>query len=533
MADKKYHIIEQIQNSLKSTTDFPAMSHTISLVSKQASLGSDTSITELTNTILNDFALTNKLLKIVNTVFFIRFQHEGRISTVSKAVHILGYMQVRNSAISLMLFENLQNKSMAMELKDTFIITLLSSTIAKELSKTLNFDNIEEAFICSMFHNLGRLLVTFYLPKHKREIKEIIRNNRADEFTATRHVLGLTYEELGITFAKEWHFSDEILYTMQRKTDKELPKPTTKLDMLLCITSFSNKLCSVLNKENLSSVEIHNHVSSLINDFEHCFKISEDTLNNILESSILEIEGYANEFSMDIRKIPFLKKMILFLNGSQVREPEGETIFESIEITEEKRDNYLDVDGIKLLNHTNNSFAEESSDNPDTILARGIQEIGSFLLGDFSFNEVLRMALEVMFRGMTFQRVFICIRKTKEQIMEGRFGFGKDVDEIARNFRFPISRSSEDVFNMALSQESDILVDDVNDMRIKPRIPKWYRELVDAETFILLPVIVMRTPLGLIYADKKYANEIEIPPQRLSYLKTLRNQSILAIKQRM
>ena len=44
---------------------------------------------------------------------------------------ILGFDAVRNIAITLILFEHLQNKSHAAQLKDEFIRTLFSAILAK------------------------------------------------------------------------------------------------------------------------------------------------------------------------------------------------------------------------------------------------------------------------------------------------------------------------------------------------------------------------------------------------------------------
>lgn len=70
----KQKTIELLMSRAKERNDFPAMTRTIDIVKKQTSSANDTSITELTSTILDDFALTSKLLKLVNSVFYINYQ---------------------------------------------------------------------------------------------------------------------------------------------------------------------------------------------------------------------------------------------------------------------------------------------------------------------------------------------------------------------------------------------------------------------------------------------------------------------------
>ncbi|MBF0593268.1 MAG: serine/threonine protein kinase, partial [Nitrospirae bacterium] len=113
---------------------------------------------------------------------------------------------------------------------------------------------------------------------------------------------------------------------------------------------------------------------------------------------------------------------------------------------------------------------------------------------------------------------------------EARFGFGDNVFVIMKNFRFTMDEGEDDVFNMAINKDMDLLVNDINDRRIKLRLPQWFVRLVDVETFILMPIIISKMPIGLIYMDKDNPGDLNISQTTLRYLKTLRDQAILAIK---
>jgi hypothetical protein len=53
-----------------------------------------------------------------------------------------------------------------------------------------------------------------------------------------------------------------------------------------------------------------------------------------------------------------------------------------------------------------------------------------------------------------------------------------------------------------------------------------------APSFLIYPIIIKDTPLGLFYADKSHKGSI-ISGAQLNYMKTLRNQAIMAIKQKL
>jgi GAF domain-containing protein len=135
-----------------------------------------------------------------------------------------------------------------------------------------------------------------------------------------------------------------------------------------------------------------------------------------------------------------------------------------------------------------------------------------------------------MYTGMGFEHVVLCIKDGRRNAMCGKFGFGDGAQSLVKTFDFSLA-AQPDVFLVALQNNADILISDIDDPKIATRIPAWYRQHVAARTFVLFPIIVKGKPVGLIYADRPHAGDITIPEKELSLLKSLRNQAVLAIRQ--
>ena len=210
---------------MRHKSDFPALSATIGAINR-ASASEDESANTLTKHILKDFALTSKLLKMVNSAYFGAFG--GTISTVSKAVVIMGFDRIRNAAITLMLFEHLQNKAQAARLKEDLVASYFSGVLARQLVAKTGIRNLEEAFICATFHNLGRLLTSFYFPEEDRQIQRLIRQKGVDEMQASIQVLGVSFEELGIGVAKVWNFPPRLIQSMRHIDEDEVVRADTE-----------------------------------------------------------------------------------------------------------------------------------------------------------------------------------------------------------------------------------------------------------------------------------------------------------------
>ena len=98
----KQATLDFLLRRMRHKSDFPALSESVSAINKIANSETE-SITKLSSTILKDFALTNKILRLVNSAYF-RPAGGGSISTVSRAVIVLGFEAVRNIAAGEELF---------------------------------------------------------------------------------------------------------------------------------------------------------------------------------------------------------------------------------------------------------------------------------------------------------------------------------------------------------------------------------------------------------------------------------------------
>ena len=98
--------LEFLLRRMQHKSDFPALSNSVVRIQGMATSETE-SVNSVTNEILKDVALTNKLLRLVNSVHYSR---GGSISTVSRAVSLVGFNGIRNMALSLVLLEHMQDK---------------------------------------------------------------------------------------------------------------------------------------------------------------------------------------------------------------------------------------------------------------------------------------------------------------------------------------------------------------------------------------------------------------------------------------
>ena len=537
--ESKQSTLDFLLRRMRHRGDFPALSESVSSINRVVSSDRE-SINKLSNSILKDFALTNKILRLVNTAFYSTYGG-GTISTISRAVIILGFDAVRNIAVTLILFEHMQNKAHATHLKEEFIQTLFSGLIAKDIAQSASKDikDPEEAFICSMFHNLGRLLAMFYFQEEAETINRVMAQKECNEDIASAQVLGISYQDLGIGIAKTWGFPEQIVHSMRKLPPDSVPRPKTPMDKLRIITSFSNELCEIV--ANTPSEDRLKSIRKLSGRYGDSMPIQEKQLQQTLEKALDEITQFAGTVRLGIRQSQIGKQVATWTGhthqGEAIKEGATEHAADGTSLTEAeaRMQDTVAITATEGVTLAQAKFPEDMGNKADAgnaqaILTAGIQDISNSLVDGCSLNDLLRMILETMYRSMGFQRVLLCIKDAKQNTMVGRFGFGEDINQTIKTFKFPLSYTP-DVFHAALSKGVDILISDINEPKIRERIPDWYRKTVTAQTFVLFPLNIKNVPVALIYADKELAGGINMPENELSLLRTLRNQALLAIKQ--
>ncbi len=489
---------------MRHKSDFPALSTTIGAVNRAAANETER-VTAFADRILRDFALTNKLLKLVNSACYQQFG--GAVSTVSRAVMIMGFDNIRNLAVSLLLFEHLQNKSFAAQMKEEALAAYLSGVLARQLSPRTAVSEPEAAFIGAMFHDLGRLLTLFYFPEEYGEIRRLLcQQEEMSERRAVVRVLGIPYPDLAMGVARAWNFPDNLIATMRQQGDGKVRTPKSEEQRLAMVSELAASLCTAMRVDDPARRK--SAFASLAARFGSALGVKVEDLEQSAAEAALVLVSEMDGLGLRPGQSPL---MTMLAQWGDEPEPAAPGTHARLPAPAED---------------------EAARLQARTILNSGIQDITNALVGSFELNDLLRMILETMFRGIGFRRVLLLIRSPQHNALRARFGFGTDAVELIRQgFGVPLS-GNRDAFLPALTPGTDVLIDDVDGERVREHIPAWYRRAVTSRSLLLLPVVVGGQTLGLFYGDKDTPLALAPHSPELEMLKTLRNQAVLAIRQK-
>lgn len=519
-ASKANSTLAFLLRRMRHKSDFPALSDSVQRIQGLASSETE-SVGSVTNEILKDVALTNKLLRLVNTAHYAR--GSGSIRTVSRAVSLVGFNGIRNMALSLVLLEHMQDKAHAQQLKEEFLRSLMAGLIASELSPVAR--ESEDAFIGAMFQNLGRLLAEFYFPEEASAVRGLTASKRQpiDEATASARVLGLSFEALGMGVAKAWSLPEGIRRCMRMPAGKPPAQAPPDTDERLCWIAVAANA--------VSDIVLHSDASALDAGLAEAARLYAGTLGLPPRDVLAAINGAR-------------RKLVEMAAAMELKAPPGSAAARLLQAPQDAAgvqhaalpapaDNLaaLELHATQPVPALPGEVERRQGQHVAQILTAGIQDVTHALVDDFKLNDVLRMVLETMLRAMDLRYIVFCMRDPKTDALTGRFGLGTGVERVVKSFHVALKSTHPDLFAAVCIKGADTMISDATAARIAERLPAWYHPSVNAPTFLLLPLMIKGKPFGLIYADKAQKSSLKLDEKELALLRTLRNQAVLAFKQ--
>ncbi len=229
-----------IPKRLEQLEDLPTIPQTLQRVLE----GLDsvtTSAQNLEEIIREDPILTAKILKLANSSYY---GLKGEVSSIARAVVILGFEEVKNLVIGLSLtgtfsgdlgFEEFQAPSL-------WLHSIGVATTAKMLAELIPELDADELFTAGMLHDLGRFLMCLYFSEELRQVLEIQKKKGMTMWEAEMQV-GLTHWDVGAYLTAKWGLSDFLISVVRHH---HYPKKAGPNSRAAAVVFLADQLCHKL-----------------------------------------------------------------------------------------------------------------------------------------------------------------------------------------------------------------------------------------------------------------------------------------------
>ncbi len=194
---------------LKQVDAFPPLPATVSNVITITG-NPESSAQELMNAVLPDQAMCLTILKIANSALF---GLPRKVSSVDKAVMVLGFDEIRNIVLGKAVFNTFRNayRSNRERINLFWEHSFLTGLAAKIIAEDVNLST-SESFIAGLIHDIGKLTMLISLNSDYAAILE----SSSAHFRAQREEqerFSITHNEVGYRLLNRWLFPKSLLDT--------------------------------------------------------------------------------------------------------------------------------------------------------------------------------------------------------------------------------------------------------------------------------------------------------------------------------
>ncbi len=474
----------------------PCVARIIEIISRMSDKADSLSTQDLAEAIGQDMTAMIKVMKAANCLQFNPSALE--VSTVTRAVSVIGFNKIQNLTLSLLLLEGAENRANTSESCDVSARSLCSALLAEELTRSLSLADPEEAFVCTALRSYGRLMLSTFLIDEYREALQLAATMAEDR--AFRLVFGLTPLEVSR------HLLEQVnLATIGSSLFQPLPpallqhKHPAREEALQLAAALATGLSDLLNKPDLTTSEYERQADRWLEQFRPAFGLDRDALKGIFDRVRNRLDDFKRAQDVEVFNSAILQRINSLADGLDLTalpptarppKPPAATVPEGL----------------------------MSARGP---LAAAVKRIRD-LLGPRSTpaNTAYTLAASAIRAALHLEGCVVFVREelgirycaTAGEGAFFRLVEGKPLIDPARR----------DVFTLCVLKGEDVLIQDSADERIAPFIPPWFHEALDGGAFLLLPLKDSQGAFAVICGIAARGRRIELGVTRLAQFKTLR-----------
>ncbi|WP_269504088.1 HDOD domain-containing protein [Burkholderia sp. IMCC1007] len=463
-------LLDKLWARMNERGDFPLLSESLR-TTMAAMKNDDLDFTALVRVVLSDFALTHKVLRLANSAMYMAFG--GNITTVTRALMVLGMDTVGHLVVGLKLVDHFHHSTpRRIDAKLELNRALLSGCVARKLTEHAQLRGGEEAVVCTLMRQVGKLLVVCYLDSEWDRIRRRAAELNGDEAAACVDVLGVGFEALGLEAAANWRLPDVIRAGMADDADQAAHTELVGNDDESDARAQRRRIADVSDDDG-EHVRWLRAVSRCSTDVASALAMPESPQRDARIAVLAQ--AYGTELQIE-------SSALVEIADRLAREEASDTMMRDI---------------VEL--RANADAIARAQAEPEACLEAGLADLRA-LPSEHVLTPVLALASESLLAGLAFTRTVMFVRRA-DGTFAARLGFGPDVDAALERLRFD-ERFEPDVFHLAITNSVGIFIEQAQEPKMVKRLPAWYLDaLPDTRAFVLLPVRVGTTTVALLYGD--------------------------------
>lgn len=423
--------------------DMPVFARTVDAL-RRLMADERASASALAQVILKDAPMTSKVLRLANSAFFNHGQ-QG-VSTVSRAIVVLGFNPVAQLALSVALIDALLGGSVRSRVNLEMARSFHAAVQARWAIQRRGEQQTEEVFIAALLSRVGEMAFWCFGGEQALALERCMSQGQMREEEAQQIVLGFPLRVLSARLVREWRLGSLAAAAIEGDVRSRGPERAVVLGRRIALAAESGWDSATARSAIREAADYLGLPPT---------QVSAEIIANADEAA--RVAGFFGAPEAG-RAIP---------RG-------GVALFEA------------------------EPLAAQSA--PDAALQlRILQDLAAMSLERAAIADILQLVAEGLLRGVGCERVVVALLTPDRLDLQGKLGLGTGGEALCARFGFAMDGDPDDAVDAAIDSGEGCWV---NPTRIDQGGTERLQAITASEYGYLMPFGSARRRIGVLYADR-------------------------------
>lgn len=201
------------------TQTIPVFNKTIQTV-LSLTMDDKSSCKQLAETILQNPALTSRILRVANSPYYNRCNNH--FSDIRRIVLYIGFKKISEICLTMSILDTIVDNKTRNHVYAVSIKSFHAAIQARSIAESFKLKDSETVYMSALLYNIGEIAFWSLTGKSGRLISDLLRQPGIKQEQAEKDILGITFRELSLGLASDWKLLDLLKKSLANPASTEL-----------------------------------------------------------------------------------------------------------------------------------------------------------------------------------------------------------------------------------------------------------------------------------------------------------------------
>ncbi len=225
---------DEILKELDSIKDIPTLP-TIVFELNELLQDPNTPITDISDIIEKDQAMSLRVLKLVNSAFY---GIHKEVNDIGNAIVLLGFNTVRNAIVSLGVINSFSGvKSLeGFDISDFWKHSLAVAVVSKSLAEKTKIASPDSCFVGGLLHDIGKVILAQYFQDLFEKVWNAAKRENISFYEAEKKEIAIDHAIIGAHLATNWELPESFIDVIRWHHDVRNDSESKKMILIIYLS---------------------------------------------------------------------------------------------------------------------------------------------------------------------------------------------------------------------------------------------------------------------------------------------------------